>query len=796
MLFYNNNSISNNKELLKNIYYIDPIEWNIKRDGQGDPVTNTVNIQSAIDNAVILGYDAVYLPKGNYLVGAVPQDLIMDNKVLTLHDGISLYMHNQTIIQLASNNYANYDIVRIFNSDNSCIYGGQIIGDRLIHDFGVNLQEYVVGGGNNTGVNEKGAIVPEFGSSTFILTKVQLDSYRCVLIDNKWVPDAVNYTHIAFRLMVDVESLAELAETSSVSFIGVSNGVQKLRIDNIVFGYGTTTTITKAQYDAYSSSDTFIFYLIGHTFKFTYNHSTLFLPNNDTRNYRYPTHEFGNGINIKNSKNNIISTVISEVTGDCIFIGGVDVASNFNIVLDGCSLTHARRNCLTLNQGDTILIKDTYIGYAKGTSPHSGVDIEPDLINQNVKNVIVDNVTIDNCYGYTVISSVSGSRNNYLRSIDFKNCTIDGSFYITNVPDRFTIDKCAFASSITKSLQMNPNNSPNYLVTNSSFDSIDSSLSLSGIFRNCIFSCPTIATYISTEASEITNCTFKNVFRLRNSNANITFISTVLSDSGNIFDNCSAIELKKTNQSSTFKLSGLTMINNSSFQAGTGFTVRNIKKCSINKSNISGVGKTNFIDCNIVKGDNYGWDYYTNVTYIGCNIEADVTTTTGPFSGNANYINCHLICNNDLNLVFDTIFKYEYGINYTIRNMILQNSKVDINGVINNVLGNWNVNPSNSVAILNQFNGSSLTFINTPRSLETIPGIGYTNSFDYILITQPNIKFTKNITVLSDINKAIKGQIIFDSVGKFKLCSKSSIFDVSGSIMVSAIWGPVNINVE
>jgi len=752
--------------VIPNAYSISALTWAINKDGTGDPVTNTKNIQLAIDYAIMSGYDAVYLPKGTYLVGAIPKTAWYDNSVIVLHDGISLYMHPQTIIKLASNNYANYDIIRIWGSDNTVISGGQIFGDRLTHNFGINLHLT-----NDTGVDTNGTIIAQVGSGTFQLTKANLDIYK----------DAPTYTKISFSIYVDWDSLIESTETPVINLIGIKDGVKKLEIANV--GLKKLINISKAQYD---SSDSFILYFNGQTYKYSYPHAALYIPNGDTRNKVYPTHEFGAGITIKNSKNVIIENLsIREVTGDCIALSGPQTTPNVNTIIRNCILQYSRRNGLTLIQGNGVLVKDTTISYIKGTTPSSGIDIEPDS-SQICDNVVIDNVIINNCYNYSVISSTNGT-NNILKKIALKNCNLAGGFLITNVTDCFSIDNCTLTKDLTTSSKYIILQDSNDLLvmTNSTVSSSNGDVVVGGTCRNCTFK-DMVGTTLFFKMIESTNNTFINISSMKGSNSGQTYVSTILSNGNNTLNSTYVNETKKSDQSPAFKLEGVSM-NNATYQAGTGFTSLIVEKCDLINSNIycfNQLGtKLDFIDCTIIKGDTYGWTYQTNVTYQNCTIEAKLTSNLYPFSGNCNYINCELICNNNSGITLDYIFNNEHmSGQYLIRHFILQNTKIAINGTIANVL-------RDNLAIFNAPLGSSLIVTNIIGTLNEISGIGTSNQFDTIIITQPNILFTKTLTILSDINRAIKGQVIFDTkANKFKKCSASSVFDTSGTIITSAKW--------
>lgn len=106
------------------------------------------------------------------------------------------------------------------------------------------------------------------------------------------------------------------------------------------------------------------------------------------------THEYGHGIEIKNSNNIDISGItITKCIGDGIYIYGNDVSCSDIVV------TYCRRQGISVNDGQRISISNCKISNILGSRKAGcGVDIEPDEGN-TVSDVIVYNCDISNCNG-------------------------------------------------------------------------------------------------------------------------------------------------------------------------------------------------------------------------------------------------------------------------------------------------------------------------------------------------------------------------------------------------------------
>jgi len=102
--------------------------------------------------------------------------------------------------------------------------------------------------------------------------------------------------------------------------------------------------------------------------------------------------EWGMGIQITASKNiRINSPKISNCWGDGIYIGGDEANTCENIKILNTKIDSCRRNGISITDGKNIQIISPLISNTQGTSPMSGIDIEP-----NNKDATIENITISN----------------------------------------------------------------------------------------------------------------------------------------------------------------------------------------------------------------------------------------------------------------------------------------------------------------------------------------------------------------------------------------------------------------
>lgn len=119
----------------------------------------------------------------------------------------------------------------------------------------------------------------------------------------------------------------------------------------------------------------------------------------------FTTNEWGYGVFVHKSSNVIIDGVsISKCIGDAIMITGAisGVFSN-NITIKNVALLDCRRQGISIERVNNVLIDSFTITGISGTAPQYGINIEP--YSGIVSNITIQNGTIEDCKGgfYTCV---------------------------------------------------------------------------------------------------------------------------------------------------------------------------------------------------------------------------------------------------------------------------------------------------------------------------------------------------------------------------------------------------------
>ena len=116
------------------------------------------------------------------------------------------------------------------------------------------------------------------------------------------------------------------------------------------------------------------------------------------------TGEWGFGIDIRNSKNILISKAnITNCWGDGIVIAygtrgfsGSKTYKTSDIVIEGINISNCRRNGITIGGVKNLSISNGKIDKIKGTAPQAAIMIEPDDSNYTLSNISISNLELSN----------------------------------------------------------------------------------------------------------------------------------------------------------------------------------------------------------------------------------------------------------------------------------------------------------------------------------------------------------------------------------------------------------------
>lgn len=133
--------------------------------------------------------------------------------------------------------------------------------------------------------------------------------------------------------------------------------------------------------------------------------------------------EWGMGINILSSSNvTIINPNIKNFWGDGIYIGRTGKHRSYcsKVNISGGVLDNNRRNGISIISGKDITIKNIVIKNTNGTNPMAGIDLEPNLSDEFLYNINLNNIqTVNNKVdGIKVVFHKFKKTNNVLVNID------------------------------------------------------------------------------------------------------------------------------------------------------------------------------------------------------------------------------------------------------------------------------------------------------------------------------------------------------------------------------------------
>ena len=129
-------SVSMPEPFTGDVYEIDTDEWDINTN-KTNSIETTTRIQAAIDDAVDKGFERIFLPSGDYLVGMPLERGAVDifYRGIELPSNVEFTLADDAQIFMAPNDKWNYCVIRVSNGENVVIKGGTLIGDRYEHIY-------------------------------------------------------------------------------------------------------------------------------------------------------------------------------------------------------------------------------------------------------------------------------------------------------------------------------------------------------------------------------------------------------------------------------------------------------------------------------------------------------------------------------------------------------------------------------------------------------------------------------------------------------------------------------------
>ncbi|MBK1897717.1 right-handed parallel beta-helix repeat-containing protein [Chryseobacterium paridis] len=193
--------------------------------------------------------------------------------------------------------------------------------------------------------------------------------------------------------------------------------------------------------------------------------------------------QWGFGIGIKGSDNiRLYSPYIKNTWGDGIYLGQAGNKASSNIYISNAVIDNVRRNGISIISAKKVDILNSYIANTNGNSPQSGIDIEPNTIEDDLDTVNIKNLTTFNnkwagillvfeqyksSQKKTVSINIDGHTDSYstygIAFHGFKNDTqasnLDGLINLTNTKYGNNKDKFYFYKSNLSKLNLNTSDS-------------------------------------------------------------------------------------------------------------------------------------------------------------------------------------------------------------------------------------------------------------------------------------------------------------------------------------------------
>lgn len=154
----------------------------------------------------------------------------------------------------------------------------------------------------------------------------------------------------------------------------------------------------------------------------------------DRKLHQGNTGEWGFGISIRGAKNiSVDGAKIYDCFGDGIYIGRLNQLISDNITISNAFVSNSRRNGISITSGTNIKVLSSTFQKSNGKGPSSGIDIEPNNAQDELKNIELTNIkTIDNENWGLLINLVNLRKDNSLDkkiSISIDNLIDSGSKY-------------------------------------------------------------------------------------------------------------------------------------------------------------------------------------------------------------------------------------------------------------------------------------------------------------------------------------------------------------------------------
>lgn len=411
------------KESTTPIYTINLSQFNINNQKQ-NPIETTQGINNALIWAKSNGYQAAYLPAGNYLISK-------DSNINMVGD-FTFYMDDNTYLYKESNGYQGYVTLKIsYPNNNVTIIGGHLVGDKDTHDY------------SSGGPHEGGAGIIVAGSKNVTIQNVETSNFTGDGLSTGGVFRFIQWFNQNNFENGTLDNNGNPTQDNSYirtkNFIDITNPFIK---EKGAFSLELQENMNVIFYDTYFYDDNNHF--ISKVTNTRYKYQDTPVPVNATK------------AKLVFKQSNLITRLglYAHVTGE-------------NITLNNCFSHDNRRQGLTIGGASyNVLVQNCTFQDMKGTAPQSGIDIEGEnmgiskiniqnnLFKHNGRNIVVaDGAWIqihDNVLdGTTYAANLTIWERSYIVDT-FNNTLIDSGVYLrgSTTTMKNTVIKAINASNI------------------------------------------------------------------------------------------------------------------------------------------------------------------------------------------------------------------------------------------------------------------------------------------------------------------------------------------------------------
>ncbi|WP_262248515.1 right-handed parallel beta-helix repeat-containing protein [Parapedobacter soli] len=137
------------------------------------------------------------------------------------------------------------------------------------------------------------------------------------------------------------------------------------------------------------------------------------------------TGEYGMGIDIRNSDSVTVQDVLIKYCwGDGIYVSGETVGCR-DVLIDNVTCDSNRRQGISVENIDGFVLRNSVLSNTIGTAPQSGIDIEPYLSTQSVRNVLITGTSFlkNRGKGLTIFAAYGE-----VSDVRVENCIADSNY--------------------------------------------------------------------------------------------------------------------------------------------------------------------------------------------------------------------------------------------------------------------------------------------------------------------------------------------------------------------------------